>query len=386
MKRVFLDHNATTFPSEEVKSAVKEFSDWGNASSIHGSGRRARSKVLQSRRVVSELFKVQPGEITFTSGGSESNNIVIRGLIERLKERGRAHVITTVSEHPSVFKTLSIINENDPDVQVHFCPVSKDTGLNYDFIEKTLKEHPVGLVSVMRANNETGEVFDLKRIKSLIDENSGGEKIYFHSDMVQTLGKLSIDLKDLGVDFASFSAHKFYSLQGSGILYHKKGVGFDSQITGGGQEKGRRAGTENLLSIHCFGVQLKKLPQTGEKVQSIEKLRDSMESKLKEKLSGVSFMAQNRERLSNTSMALIEGIHGETLLMNLDLLGFEVSTGAACSSGNPEPSPVLIAMGLSPKEASQSVRISLGWETTQEDIDKFVENLVNIVQKIRDLN
>ena len=251
----------------------------------------------------------------------------------------------------------------------------------------------------MTANNETGEIFDIKRIKNLIDQESKGEKIYFHSDMVQTLGKLSFDLKDLGVDFASFSSHKFYSLQGTGILYHKRGVGFDSQITGGGQEKGRRAGTENLLSIYCFGVQFKslskvdkikinqvdKISKTEARIKRIGLLRDHMEQKLSEKLEGIDFIAQDRSRLSNTSMILIKGVYGETLLMNLDLLGFEVSAGSACSSGTPEPSSTLIAMGFSSKEASQSVRVSLGWSTTQEDIDSFVENLVDVVHKIRSL-
>ena len=385
MERVFLDHNATTFPSKEVKEALQSFSDWGNASSIHDSGRRARSKILQTRRTISELFEIQPSEITFTSGGSESNNIVIRGLLKRLKERNCAHIITSMSEHPSVYKTLDVLNKTDPDVHVHFCPIDKDKGLDYDFIEKTLKKHPVGLVSIMTANNETGEIFDIKRIKGLIDQESKGEKIYLHSDMVQTLGKLSFNLKDSGVDFASFSSHKFYSLQGSGFLYHKKGVGFDSQITGGGQEKGRRAGTENLLSIYCFGVQLKNLPKTHNEIKRLGLLRDSMERKLKERLKGVKFVAQDRQRLSSTSMLLIDGIHGETLLMNLDLLGFEVSTGSACSSGSPEPSSVLIAMGFSSREAFQSLRVSLGWGTTQENIDNFVENLVNVVHKIKSL-
>jgi len=385
MKRIFLDHNATTFPSDGVKEAFKIFEDWGNPSSIHGSGRRARSKILQAKRQIADILNIQPGELTFTSGGSESNNIVIRGLLHRLKERKKSHIITSVSEHPSVYKTLSRINEVDPEITVHFCPVDKDKGLDFDFIEETLKKYPVGLVSIMKANNETGEVFDIKRVKKLIDENSNGEKIYLHSDMVQTLGKLEFNLKNLGVDFASFSSHKFYSLQGSGLLYHSKGSGFEPQITGGGQERGRRAGTENLLSIHAFGVQLNSLCETNINIDKIAMLRDHMESKLSKSIEGITFMAQDRERLSNTSMMLIDGVHGETLLMNLDLLGFEVSTGAACSSGNPEPSPVLIAMGLKASEASQSLRVSLGWGTTQEEIDSFIENLIKVVHKIRSL-
>ncbi|MGH1468798.1 MAG: cysteine desulfurase family protein [Bdellovibrionales bacterium] len=194
---------------------------------------------------------------------------------------------------------------------------------------------------------------------------------------------MKVDLTS--VDFASFSAHKFYALQGVGFIFQKKGSGLEPLIIGGGQEKGRRAGTENLLGIHAFGEQVKKLDQVEVVSARITELRDYMESEISRKIEKVDFLAQKRERICNTSLMLISGVHGETMLINMDLLGFEISTGAACSSGNPEPSPVLIAMGLTNQQASKSLRVSLGWQTTQDEIDRFVEALVKVVEKLRGL-
>jgi len=387
MSRVFLDHNATTMPSKEVLQAIKDFASWGNPSSIHSSGRSAKSALLKTRRAFAEVVNCGPTEVVFTSGGSEANNMVLKGVARRLKERGQNVILTSNVEHPAVNKALEQLALDG--FEIVRVPVCLKTGLDYEFLEKSLKEKNVGLVSIMKANNETGEIFDLKRIKKLIDENTNkntkDEKIYFHSDMVQTLGKITVDLKEAGVDFASFSAHKFYALAGTGVLFHKKGNGIEPLIAGGGQEKGRRAGTENLLGIHAFGVQIQKLSQTEERATQILELRDHMEAEVLSKIEGVHVLAQGRPRTPNTSLFIIDGTHGETMLINLDLLGFEISTGAACSSGNPEPSPVLMAMGLSHAEASKSLRVSLGWQTTRDEVDRFVETLVKVVTKLRGL-
>lgn len=381
MSRIFLDYNATSPPSKEVLDFLKTFSSWGNASSIHSSGRRARSLLLKTRRGMASYFDVEPGELLFTSGGSEANNMVIKGLLSKLKERGQDTLITSSVEHPSVAKTMTQMESWG--FKVVRTPVTLEKGLDYDFVAKALSENKVGLVSIMQANNETGEVFDLKRIRGLIDKAQGENKIYFHSDMVQALGKIETDLKP--VDFASFSAHKFYALQGTGLLYQKKGMGLEPFLVGGGQEKGRRAGTENLLGIGALGVQLARLSGLSKKKKEIESLRDFMEQRILEKIEGVQVLAQKRKRLPNTSQLLIDGVHGETMLINLDLKGFEVSTGAACSSGNPEPSPVLIAMGLTNQEASKSLRVSLGWETSKEEVENFIGALSETVEKIRAL-
>ena len=339
MTRVFLDHNATTMPSADVRKAIADFSSWGNPSSIHSSGRSAKSALLKTRRAFATAVNCGPTEIIFTSGGSEANNTAIKGVARKLKERGQTVIVSSVVEHPSVFKTLEqLALEGFKIIRV---PVTLENGFDYDFLDEALQNENVGLVSIMRANNETGEVFDLKKMKSLIDKHTKDHKIYFHADMVQTLGKLEVDLKDSGVDFASFSAHKFYALAGMGVLFHKKGNGIDPLIAGGGQEKGRRAGTENLLGIHAFGVQVEKLEQTLEKAAQIKELRDHMEKSVLERIENVYVLSRGRERVANTSLFIIDGTHGETMLINLDLLGFEISTGAACSSGNPEPSPVI---------------------------------------------
>lgn len=379
--RVFLDNNATTMPSKEVLGAFTSFQSWGNPSSIHASGRAAKSSILKVRRALASQFDCTPGELIFASGGSEANNTVIKGLLSKLKERGQDVIVSSTVEHPSIIKTLKQVEELG--FKVIKVPVYTDSGMDYDFFKKTLEENKVGLVTIMRANNETGEIFDLKKIRNIIDSSKTDQKIYFHSDMVQVLGKLKVDLSP--VDFASFSAHKFYSLQGMGIIFQKKGSGLSSLIAGGGQEKGRRGGTENLLAIHVFGEQVKKLDEVEVVSSRINELRDYMEAKASNEISGVSFLAKERLRVSNTSLMLIEGVHGETMLINMDLRGFEVSTGAACSSGNPEPSPVLIAMGLSNQEASKSLRVSLGWQTSQDEVDRFIEALVSVVDKLRKL-
>lgn len=381
MSRVFLDHNATTMPSKEVLEAVKSFSNWGNPSSIHTSGRAAKSSILKVRRAIAESMGCGPMEVIFTSGGSEANNMVIKGLLSKMKSRGQDTILSSVVEHPAVSKALDQVEKLG--FKIIRVPVSIESGMDYEFLKEALTSHKVGLVTIMQANNETGEIFNLKKIRSLMNSSESDQKIYLHSDMVQALGKFPVDLTP--VDFASFSAHKFYALQGLGFIYQKKGSGLESLIAGGGQEKGWRAGTENLLSIHGFGEQVKKLGDVESTSHRIGELRDYLEAQVSLKLSGVQFLAKDRKRASNTSLMLVDGIHGETMLINMDLLGFEISTGAACSSGNPEPSPVLIAMGLTSAEASKSLRVSLGWQTTQEEIDRFVTALIKVVTKLRKL-
>ncbi len=381
MNRVFLDNNATTMPSCEVLEAIRTFSSWGNPSSVHSSGRAAKFSILKVRRSLAESFGCTPGELVFTSGGSEANNSIVKGLISKLYKCGQDTIVSSTIEHPALFKALNQVkNLGFKIIQV---PVTVDKGFDYSFLEKILSENKVGLVSVMQINNETGEVFNLKKIRQIINSIQSDKKIYFHSDMVQTLGKISVDLSP--IDFASFSAHKFYALQGVGLIFQKKGLSLDPLIIGGGQEKGRRAGTENLLGIYAFGEQIKKLDQVEQVSERMTKLRDYMESMISRKIKKIRFLSKTRLRAPNTSLMLICGVHGETLLMNMDLLGFEISTGAACSSGNPKPSSVLIAMGLSNHEASKSLRVSLGWQTTQNEIDRFIQALVKVVKKLRGL-
>ena len=238
------------------------------------------------------------------------------------------------------------------------------------------------LVSVMYANNEVGSLFPIRDVV----EKAHQVGAWVHCDAVQALGKSLVDLKDLGVDLASFSSHKFYALKGSGFLYSKKGLTLESLIHGGGQERFRRAGTENVLAAASLGQMCRDRSTVGARMKRVRALRDELEQLIVQEISDVEITAQNAERLDNTMNVLIPGVDGETLLMNLDMKGFCVSTGAACSSGNPEPSPVLLAMGLSRDEAQSSLRVGLGWGNRQEEVHRFVEALKQTVTKLRSIH
>ncbi len=380
---VYLDHNATTPISASVAAKVPDWlGSWGNASSIHWAGRNPKALVRESRRALAQALHCDSLEIVFTSGGSEANNYALRGLYGSLTSNlslstGRPlHFVSTTVEHPSVLKTLSALRAKG--VKVTLIPVDREGALDLEFYKEVLKQK-VDLVSVMFANNETGHVFPIREMAKLAHEAGA----LFHSDMVQALGKSAIDLKELGVDMASFSGHKFYSLKGLGFLYVKKGLQLENLIFGGAQERQRRAGTENVLAIASMGEMARQINLVPNYLEKTQKLREHFETRLLQEISGAQVLGAQGNRLPNTTSALIPGVDGETLLMNLDMLGFAVSTGAACSSGNPEPSPVLLAMGLSREEAQSSLRVSLGWGNTQKHIDDFIEALKSVVERLR---
>ena len=288
-------------------------------------------------------------------------------------------IISSV-EHPAIRVTAESLAARYS-LKLISIPVSRDGELDRDFYEKALSDD-VFLVSIMAANNETGHIFPIQALA----EKAHAVGASFHTDAVQALGKIPVSLKEWDVDLASFSGHKFYALKGSGLLYTKKGVNLPSLIEGGAQERHRRAGTENALAIASLGYMATQLEFLSERMSQMTELRDSMESQILEKISGVQITGPQGLRLPSTSSMNIEGIDGETLLMNLDIEGFSVSTGAACSSGNPEPSPVLLAMGFSRAEAQRSLRVGLGWGNTQGDIDSFVTCLEKVVTRVRGLS
>lgn len=384
----YFDHNATTPVSREVQEALPEIaSSWGNPSSIHWGGRQPKNILRDARKAVADSIKAHPLEIVFTSGGSESNNTVLRGLFEYYQtapfvspqQRGRLHYMCSAVEHPSMMKTMEHLKALG--AEVDFIPVNRQGELDMEFFESRLSSR-TALVSVMAANNETGTLFPIKEIA----KKAHAAGALFHTDAVQMFGKLPLDVKDLDVDFASFSGHKFYSVKGTGVLYIKKGGNLSSLIQGGAQERHRRGGTENTLGIGALGVAVRRMSQVPEKAQELAALRDYMEARIMNEISEVTRTASETARLPNTSSLILKGVDGETMLMSLDILGYAVSTGAACSSGNPEPSPVLLAMGLSRAEAQNSLRLSLGWETTRDQVDGFIEALKNVVQRLRTLN
>lgn len=381
MNFIYLDHNATTSILPETQKFVGEIlSIFGNPSSIHWAGRKSKLLIREARQNLSQLLGVSPLEIIFTSGASEANNTVIKTIfLHSLKK----HFMCSTVEHPSVIKTLQYLQGLG--AKVDFIPVNRAGEMDLDFYKKHLTSD-TALVSVMLANNETGNLFPVQEMAKLAHEKGA----LFHTDAVQALGKHQFNLNELGVDYASFSGHKFYSMKGTGILFSKKGVPQISLIHGGAQERHRRGGTENLLGIASLGETARFVLSKGpdfilRKSLETKNLRDHLENRILREISNVTLTAGQTPRLSNTSSLVLSQVDGETLLMNLDIKGYAVSTGAACSSGNPEPSPVLLNMGLSRAEAQESLRISLGWENTLDEVDQFVDNLKISVKKIRDI-
>lgn len=384
-QQIYLDNNATTPVAALLVPHLENWvAEWGNASSIHQSGRGPKTLIREARNHLADLLGCHPLEIVFTAGGSEANNLAIKGVYEQLAVSGelenKSRFICSQVEHPSVMKTMDYLKDKGVDVVT--VPVSREGVLDLEFLEDALKQAPTALVSVMIANNETGSVFPIEKVIELSHKYGA----LVHSDMVQALGKIPFSLKNLNVDFASFSSHKFYSLKGCGILFSRKGNQLVSLIHGGAQERSRRAGTENTLAIAAFGEMARQKDRIPFEQQRIRELRDGLEKKMKESISGVEVTGAGVERLPGSMSVLIPGVDGETLLMNLDMKGFSVSTGAACSSGSPEPSPVLLAMGLSRDEAQSSLRLGLGWSTRAEDVDRFLQQLIVTVERLRSFN
>lgn len=374
--RIYLDYNATTPLHPEILPLVtSNLNKLGNPSSVHWAGREAKKIITQARESIANLLHCDPLEIIFTSGGSEGNNLVLKGAIDLNGTRNE--IICSEIEHPSIIKTCESLESKG--FKVHWLKVNRDGEIDLEGFEKMLSPK-TALVTMQLVNNETGNVFPLKKMARMAHQAGA----LIHSDMVQGLGKIQIDLRAMDVDFASFAGHKFYSLKGAGLLFVKKGTHVEPLIHGGGQERARRAGTENALAIASLGDAARILgPRIVEQNIILEKMRDDLQVRILGEIPGTRVNGIKGKRVSNTLNVTFENVDGETLLINLDTRGFAVSSGAACSSGSQEPSPVLTAMGLTPQEASQSLRISLGWLTTQAEIDKFFESLVVAVAQIR---
>ncbi len=377
---VYLDHNATTPVDPSLFELVPTWmSQFGNPSSIHQASRGPRTLIREARVKIAELLNVSPLEIVFTSGASEGNNTVIKAIWDR-RGKERPEFLCSAVEHPSVIKAMQSIEKKG--AVIRWIPVSKEGALDLNFVKMHLGSK-TALVSVMSANNETGTLFPVAEIVDLA--KAAGALV--HSDCVQMFGKHTLDLKKLGVDYATFSGHKFYSLKGSGFMYAKKTAPLENLIDGGAQERFRRGGTENTVGIAAMGHMAGKMATMDlvGKVSELGQLRDAMEARLVAEIPELYITAQKSPRLTNTSHMMIAGIDAETLLINLDLDGFCVSTGAACSSGNPEPSPVLLAMGFTRFEAQTSLRVSLGWGSKADDLEKFVQRLGEIVSRLRQM-
>lgn len=379
---IYLDHNATTPLDPGVLARLSSWAlDWGNPSSIHQAGRGPKARLRDARSSVANMLGANPLEIIFTSCGSESNNTALMGAMSALKSAGdsRKHILSSSIEHPSVKRTLEYLATQG--YEIEFVPVDRSGLTRVEAFRARVRADETALVTCMLVNNETGVIQPVKEIAA-IAKSVGA---FMHTDAVQALGKIPVDVRDLGVDYASFAGHKFYSVRGAAVLYVKRSSPFQPLIFGGAQERHRRGGTENTLAIASLGYMCTRANEVGERGRYMASLRDHFEARVLVEIPAVSVTGGESLRVGSTSSLLIPGIDGETLLMSLDMEGVQVSTGAACSSGSPEPSPVLLAMGLSRAEAQCSLRVGIGWGNTREEIDTFVEILKKVVSRLRSL-
>lgn len=377
--RVYLDHNATTPLHPEVRARLLEWADdWGNPSSIHQEGRGPKARMRESRDALAKILGAHPLELIFTAGGSESNSLVLKS-VPAIASGSKRHILLSNLEHPSLRRAAEAMARSGFEIEwIHACRTGV---IDLDDFQAKLRPGQTALVSVMLANNETGVIQPLREIVRMA--KTAGARV--HTDAVQALGKIPVNVRELGVDYASFAGHKFYALKGAGVLYVAKGAPLEPLIYGGGQERHRRGGTENVLAIASLGYMAMKADEIAARSLEMERLRDRFETEVLAKLSDVSINGRGEPRLPSTSSLLIPGTDGETMLMALDMEGFAVSTGAACSSGSPELSPVLLAMGLTRAEAQCSLRVGVGWGTTDSDIDRFVDALKKTVDRLRGL-
>jgi len=379
--RIYLDHNATT----PVDPAVVEAMDdalrncFGNPSSVHAYGQTAKAALDDGRAAVADLVNGQPSEILFTGSGTEADNLALRGLAAAVQPGTKNHLIATTIEHEAVLNTLKALNRAGWTTSL--LPVDETGTVDPVSLEQAITDK-TALVSVMHANNEIGTIQPISELATIAHQHGA----LFHTDAVQTAGKHPIDVVALGVDLLAISAHKFNGPKGVGALWVRRGTRLVSEMTGGGQEKNRRAGTENVPAIVGLGVAAKLAKKNvAYQTSATGKLRDALEAEI---LSAVpnTFVNGSSNRVTNTTNISFTGVEAESLLIALDLAGIAVSTGSACSSGTLEPSHVLKAMGLSTHRAQNSIRFSLGLNNTNADIARTVQTLPTLVDKLRALS
>jgi len=385
-REVYFDHNATTPLHPEVKKAMLEAMEcYGNPSSLHATGRKCRALVEHAREQVAEFINASPSEIIFVGSGSEANNSVLSvlscpsGHCSCGAKRGKG-ILTTQIEHPCILETSKCLN--DRGVPVSFCAVDEFGKVKMKELEEAITDE-IGLVSVMMANNEIGTIQDIKAITTLTHEKGA----LFHTDAVQAVGKIPVDVKELDVDFLSLSGHKLYGPKGIGALYVKKGVPFCPLIRGGHQEQGRRAGTENTIGIVGLGqaVAMRGLEMKEEAVR-LGKWKEVLRAGIEKDIPDVHFNGHPQDCLTSTLNVSFEGVEGEAILLYLDLEGISVSTGSACASGSLDPSHVLLATGMPVENAHGSIRVSMGRDNTEEDVQYLLKKLPAVIQKIRSMS
>lgn len=378
---IYVDNSATTPISKEVLDAMMPWltEGYGNASSIYSKGREAGWALKGAREQIASILGAQPNEIYFTSGGSESDNWAIKGAAATMAKRGKKHIITSAFEHHAVLHSCAALEKQG--FEVTYVPVHENGIVRVEDIEAAIRPD-TGLVTIMYANNEIGTVQPIKEIGALCRKH----KIWFHTDAVQAFGHVPINVEEQNIDMLSVSGHKIHAQKGVGMLYVKRGVVLPNLIDGGAQERGKRAGTENIAGIvglaKAMEIASQNIEERGERTRVLrDKLIDNILKIERTRLNG-----DREQRLPGNVNISIEGIEGESLLLSLDMYGICASSGSACTSGSLDPSHVLLAIGLCHEVAHGSLRISLSDENTMEDVDRILEVLPGIVERLRSMS
>jgi len=377
----YMDHSATSPVNPEVLQAMLPYfkESFGNASTIYTLGMEARTAMENGRKHVASLIGAKPEEVYFTSGGTESDNIAIKGTASRLKGKGN-HIITSAIEHPAVEETCKYLEKNG--YQVTYLPVGEEGIVKVSDVEEAITPETI-LITVMHANNEIGTIQPIKEIGALAREKG----IYFHTDAVQSVGKIPVNVGDLNVDMLSISAHKLHGPKGIGALYIRKGVRIDPLFHGGGHERGMRPGTENIPGIVGLGKACQIARDNMEtNMEYVSSLRDRLIKGVMGEIEQSYLNGHPTKRLPNNANFRFSSIEGESLVLQLDAKGINASTGSACSSKKLEPSHVLMAIGLKEVDAHGSLRISLGSENTPEDIDSAIVSIKEVVERLRSMS
>lgn len=377
----YFDHAATTATKEEVvKEMLPYFTlNYGNASSIYSIGRKSKKAVEDARDKVANAIGANPKEIYFTACGSESDNLAIKGVAYANKEKGN-HIITTKIEHPAVLNTCKTLEKQG--FTVTYLNVDSEGLISLDELEKSITDKTI-LITIMFANNEIGTIQPIKEIGEIAKKHN----IYFHTDAVQAIGNVRINVQELNIDLLSMSAHKFYGPKGMGALYVKSGIKFDKIQDGGHQERNKRAGTENVAGIVGLGKAIELAYENFDEYnKKLTELRDYYISRIEKEIPYVKLNGHRTKRLPGNANISFRFIEGESLLLNLDLKGICASSGSACTSGSLDPSHVLLAIGLPHEIAHGSLRTTFGDDNTKEDVDFLVETLIEVVQKLRNMS
>jgi len=380
-QRIYLDHAATTYVRPEVLTEMSPYFSvsYGNPSSIHSFGREARKAVEMARERVAKALNVQSGEIFFTSGGTEANNWALKGIAAANKSKGN-HIVTSMIEHHAVLHTCENLEKLGFDIT--YLPVDEDGLISPAQVKEAITKKTI-LISVMSANNEIGTLQPVEEISKIAAE----EGLSFHTDAVQSVGSVKIDVKAMNIDALSLSAHKFYGPKGVGVLYVKKGVKIDNLMHGGAQEKNRRAGTENIPGIVGLGKAIELADANiSQYTQRMKSLREMMISGIMDKVEFVRLNGHPTKRLPGNANLSFEFIEGESLLLSLDMKGIAASSGSACTSGSLDPSHVLLAIGLPHEIAHGSLRLTFGDSNTEQDVAYVLEVLPDIVNRLREMS